>query len=66
MTDARSIVETDSAAIAYYFYAMEKGRELDLARLVDAGLYIRRRQSGGEGVVASSDEEDFLDRIACS
>ena len=67
MTDARSIAETDSAAIAYYFYAMEKGKQLDLARLVDAGLYITRRQSGGgEGAVASSDDEDFLQRIACS
>ena len=39
--EARSIAETESSAIAYYFYAMEKGRELNLERLVELGLYIR-------------------------
>ena len=38
---ANSIAETESSAIAYYFYAMQKGRELNLERLVELGLYIR-------------------------
>ena len=41
VVDANSIAETDSSAIAYYFYAMEKGKELNRERLVDMGLYIR-------------------------
>ena len=41
VVDSRSIAETDSSAIAYYFYAMEKGKELNLERLEDMGLSIR-------------------------
>lgn len=41
VVDARTIAETESSAIAYYFYAMEKGKELNRERLVDMGLYIR-------------------------
>ena len=39
--EAKSIAETESSAIAYYFYAMEKGKELNLERLAIMGLYIR-------------------------
>ena len=39
--EARSIAETESSAIVYYFYAMEKGKELNLERLANMGLYIR-------------------------
>ena len=41
VVDSRSIAETDSSAIAYYFYAMEKGKELNLERLEDMGMAIR-------------------------
>ena len=41
VVNSRSIAETDSSAIAYYFYAMEKGKELNLERLEDMGLSIR-------------------------
>ena len=41
MVDAKSIAETESSAIAYYFYAMEKGKELNVERLTDMGLLIR-------------------------
>ena len=41
VVDARSVAETDSSVITYYFYAMEKGKELNLERLADMGLYVR-------------------------
>ena len=41
VVDAKSIAETESSAIAYYFYAMEKGKELNVERLTDMGLLIR-------------------------
>ena len=85
---ANSIAETESSAIAYYFYAMQKGRELNLKRLVELGLYIRfvklylrseqtqkhwilfnRRQTNEKEAndeVASSEDENFLDKIGCS
>ena len=41
VVDSTSIAETESSAIAYYFYAMEKGKELNLERLEQKGLSIR-------------------------